>query len=294
MFSPWLRTWRWPVDPDGRFPAAVMDQKLLTVNPVIAYRQGPLSVGLGLAVTGAWLEHERSMLASGQDVELQYTALGGGVGFSAGILVTATPWSWLGLSYRSRSVVVLAGRARFEPGVTSCSADVAPCPVSQLALADFGMPDIVKAGFLFVPAPGTRISADALITLWSGIPPGGFMFTAPGPVRVTSEPALNNTFGVRVGFEQIAAFIAPDVKLRGGLFYDRSPVEHGQARPDLPWGDRFGQAFGVGWRLFGIALNAAYVGDLTAPAAGSVSGESGAFVTTTHRLVVSAGYRYLP
>jgi long-subunit fatty acid transport protein len=152
-------------------------------------------------------------------------------------------------------------------------------------------PDVVSVGVQATPFPTTTFSLDLGLALWSltwgrpGWVPGAGLARASGVGR------LEDGVGLRAGVEQALPWVALDVVLRGGLLVEKSPVPVRATRGDQPWGDRVGGSAGAGWRLFGLTLDAAYVGDVTVPRAGAPGGDA-QFWSTTHMAVVSVGYRY--
>jgi long-subunit fatty acid transport protein len=90
--------------------------------------------------------------------------------------------------------------------------------------------------------------------------------------------------------EQALFFLAPDVKARAGLLWDSSPVVDGRLQADQPWSDRAGLALGMGWKVFGVTLDAAWVGDVTVPRRGE---DRSTYASSTHMLVFTVGYRHV-
>ncbi|MEW5851656.1 MAG: hypothetical protein AB2A00_22895 [Myxococcota bacterium] len=254
VFSPLIHAVHWS-DRDVH-----SDVKLMVVNPSLALRLGELSVGAGINVAGGWQE-ESSWGLQGPAA---------GAGFNAGVLAQLPGRLVVGVHYRSAMPVLVFSDPGTAASTAQCIRDPACRAYQPLGL--LSTPHVVSVGMDGLPHRTLRVGVDVNASLW-----------ADARVR---GPGL----GVRGGVEHVLGFVAPDVKVRAGLLYDASPVRSGERNAERPWSDRVGASVGVGWQLFGVTMDAAYVADLELPA-GGVDGET--YSGTTHLLALSVGYRHL-
>jgi hypothetical protein len=245
--------------------------RLWLTHAGLAWRQGPVKVGASILGAGGW--HRAATQGPGA-----------GVGALAGVLLEALPSLTVGAAFQTRLGVAFAATA---PGSlwsaclrtpAGCGGPANPGPYALLA-------DSLRVGLAWQVRPTTAWMMDASLTLW-GLQgsQAALALGAPG-VR------LRDTLTVRTGVEQALFFLAPDLKARVGAVYAQSPVVWGKASRQAPLGDRVAISAGLGWRIYGVTLDAGYLAEVSLPRAG----EDGRWYRgTSHTWSAGVGYRLAP
>jgi len=179
-------------------------------------------------------------------------------GFTAGILYKPTKELSLGLSYRSESKFDFEGDATTKPTTLDFVHPLAgkqsiPLPNGPIK-APLTTPQNITLGVAYVASDVLTLSADFQYIGWSSYDKLEVTFekydlapTVPGNQNVQSaDRNYKNTFILRGGAE----YTVSDVfTLRGGLLYDKNPVEDAYVEPTLPDADRIGFNIGFGYKF---------------------------------------------
>ncbi|MBI5494129.1 MAG: hypothetical protein HY904_03825 [Deltaproteobacteria bacterium] len=278
VYAPQVHAWAFDraAVPEG---VSGSDEKLLAVDAAMGHRVGPLAVGGGLALLGALVEERHALAAGSASVQ----AAGAGVRAHVGLLVEVSPRLTAGAHARTRSLVGLLGRARFDGCPTACPAGGRVDGVRAL-------PDSLAVGLGWRPWAAGRVTLDAEVQAWAA-QGGGFASPSGDVVLPGLAARRRGTLAARAGVEQVLWWVAPDLRVRAGLSTQSAAVPDGRASPAWPWGPKAGASVGAGWRYMGITLDAAWAGEWTWPWG---DGRGAAWTTTTQVLVASVGYGYAP
>ena len=295
VYAPWLASVRWPSNWAGRTQGVARTHRVVTVNPVLGYRLGRISVGLGLHVAGGWLEDERVLQTPAGETRLRINGPEAGVGFGAGLMFQPSPWLTVGVHHRSRMVLgsVSPARVSAPPPDNQCSEGQA-CLVDQQALTTSQWPDVAVMGVRIHSWPGgPTFSAEGGVAMWSAAGPPVLVLPKARVSALKLGGSLRDAWSARVGVEQVLWMVAPDLRVRAGAFFEQAPRARGRVQPDSPWLDQLGWTLGGGWRLYGLAMDVAWVSGVGVPDTGQVGGATVWHVNTVQMLVVSLGWRML-
>jgi long-chain fatty acid transport protein len=180
------------------------------------------------------------------------SANGWGYGWTAGVTVTPTPWTQIGLGYRSAIDQKLDGTLNVQ-GVFAT-----PGPISTTVK----LPDTASLGI----RQGLTTQLTALGTVeWSGwkrIGTVNILQSSGAPALATSGAAVTLPFQYRDGWFYSAGLeyaVAPAWTLRGGVGFERSPISDQVRDARLPDNDRMWYSVGLTNKLMpGLAVDLAY------------------------------------
>ena len=222
----------------GMFHGVRSEVKSLNINPAIGYQVNQyLSLGAGVSY-----ERLKATLTNGV-TPLIPTAQGRlhgsdwAYGWNVGALVDFGQGTRVGLTYRSAIDFTLSGDLTFN--------DASLAALASSVEVDLKVPQTAALGVSHEFTPGLRALADYTWTGWDSVQALNIIATsgafAGQPVRTL---ALNfrNSWRAGAGLEYQ---LTPTWLLRGGLAYDRAPVQDAFRTPRLPDEDRKWLAAGV-------------------------------------------------
>jgi long-chain fatty acid transport protein len=237
----------------------------------VAYRLGPLSAGISANLISASVESSRARNPAGDtlghtdqegradtDVSGTFGSIGAGLAFEA-----MKDRLWLGASYQSQpglGEMTLAGSLTITYGGVAQKYDV------QLHQA---LPDIVRVGARYRPAPDLELRLFGDLTRWS-VMRTQCLALADYPCAVTKsgdDPGsggifLNfrrhwrDTVGLRAG---VSRWFAPTLELYLGTGFETAATPDETLDPELPDSETIQGAFGARWEvLHTLFIGASY------------------------------------
>jgi len=235
------------------------ESEVITYNatPMAAYKVNNwLSVGAGLQVQYMRVRLDQAFPGSGTfppfgplaPDTLSINANGISVGFTAGVTLTPTPWTTIGIGYRSGINQYLEGNALRPAFVAS----VVPFPVIVPAggatiVAHLPLPDTVSLGIRQKVTESFTLLGTVEWANWSrfdAVP----ITLVPNPAPPGIPTAL--PFGWQDGwFASIGAEYQfnPALALRAGIGFERSPITDAVRATRLPDNDRIWASAGVSY-----------------------------------------------
>jgi long-chain fatty acid transport protein len=249
--KPWL----------GAAQATSFEIKTYNINPSIAYRiNETVSIGGGLnwqrldakyqrqlGVDDAVLGPGTALLAAATPIKL--TLDDQAWGWNIGTLLTLSPATKLGLSYRSKIKYDLTGKivANGPNGAVNGA-------ISSSASANVELPDTFIASLTHQCSNQWEFLGDLSRTGWSSMPKIDIVSTSgagAGTVAQTLDTNFRNTWRVAAG----ATYkMAEDVKLKFGLAYDQTPIKNATSRlVSLPENNHVWFSFGAQWMTSKVA-----------------------------------------
>jgi long-chain fatty acid transport protein len=255
------------------------------VNPAVAYRVGRISVGLGVQGAAGFVEGVRQHVGPLGTTTLGYRGPSTGVGFQVGVQFAAWDGLTLGVHHRSRMLLgdVLELRAQ--------GAGALPSGMAYRAQV---LPDVFTAGLAWRVRRATRVHVEMSLSTWGTGTADVFQSGEGARPAVAFPRRWRDGVAVRGGVEQALYMVAPDLRLRAGAWFQQSPLEWGQTRLDAPLLDQGGLSAGLGWRLYGFSVDAAYLGGMGVPQTLGVAGSEHRLWSMVHGVVVSLGWRWSP
>lgn len=250
----------------GRFQAVKSEVKTLNINTALAFKvNNVVSLGFGVdyqtlnaeltsAVnyTGVIAQVSLAALAAPANLGLQGTSSVKGNdstwGYDFGVLLTPTPGTKIGLSYRSATKYTVAGDATFVAPTSSNatgqaiitgasnSTTSAAAPTNGPISLNIKLPASARLALAQQLGSKTELLGEVSWMQWSSIPELRIQRSAgvSGVLKNTPEN-WENTWRYALG----ANFqVMPGVKLRVGAALDKSPVPDSTRTPRLPDKDR--------------------------------------------------------
>jgi long-chain fatty acid transport protein len=240
----------------GRIYAGQALLKTYNATPSIAYRINDwISVGVGVQIQYAKASLENGIPFPGLGVGSQVTLRGTGwaYGATAGVTLTPTPATTIGLGWRSALNQKIQGEVLtnvFAPATTTGSASTT-----------VDLPDIVSLGIRQRLDPRWTLLGTVEWSNWSRIGTSNVVLSNGSPVTILGH-AYAVPFQYRDGwfFSGGAEYIWSDrLTVRGGLGYEISPISDQVRIPLIPDNNRFWASIGATWQVFkGLHFDVAY------------------------------------
>ncbi len=232
----------WPGDPamwPGAYEAEKTQLVVVRAAPFAAWSFGAVRVGAGFHVDAARLQIQRDLDFIDADGDVRLDLDGRGVGLDASLYWQARHDLGLGLAYRGRTRIDFAGAANF----TAPDAFSAKTP-DQTAATTMTLPDTLVLG-----AHARRGAYAAVLDLeyarWSVNRRTTVTFANPATPEAVQQNAWHDTLAVRAGGEwQRRALV-----VRGGAYFDPSPIPTDHLSPASPDANRLGLTAGASYRL---------------------------------------------
>jgi long-chain fatty acid transport protein len=294
--NPFATQIRWPELWTGRFISQEVDISSLFVQPSISYQLLPsLSLGLGVVLGNTNMLMRRAIWIGGapaNDVQPSVSLSGSqhGVGFNLGLYLQASPGLSLGVDYRSS--------VGFQSSQGIATFDVPPSVADQYPdqnyQSSFTLPDVLSVGIGYKPQEMFLLSFDLNYTFWSRYDTLVIDFEQEGQREEDFESVQNykNALAIRWGME----YLPNDwLQLRGGMYFDGSPVRDGFVSPELPDANRIGLTAGLGLNLSKeISLDLAYQFETTGERTATLEalGFAGIYQTNTNALSLALNYSF--
>jgi long-chain fatty acid transport protein len=236
----------------GMFYSREFSVFTVNVNPNLAFRLGDwISVGVGLQVEYFKARLDSAFPGSGTLVPLSPLTLqlrgdSIDVGFTAGITISPTPWTVIGLGYRSRIDHSIEG----EVSRPAFAADSLSFPPQVAALkASVPLPDVATLSIRQSVTEHLTLLGTVEWTNWSRL--GVVTGTASPPVAGLPNPILL-PFEWRDGWLYSAGIEyrwSPQLALRAGFGWETSPITDRTRGTQLPDADRFWVSIGCGYNI---------------------------------------------
>jgi long-chain fatty acid transport protein len=287
VFTPFGLTVPWPPDWAGKSIVTKSTLATYDFNPTVAYRVGPLRLGVGMQLERATVDLQRKIETGSAEVSTELGAAAWGAGYNAGAQLEAIErYLSLGVHYRSAVKINFTGAVHF---------DNVPLPFrgllyDQLATTTLTLPDILQMGIASRPIPNLVLDADLVWNGWSKFRSIDVRFPrdASGQLGHPEPKSWNDTLNVHVGGEWS---VDESWRVRAGVLYDPSPSPSVTLGPDVPDANRINLAVGAGYRHasgFGVDLGYQFIFLLDKTSTGVLAGTYGGNVNVVG---ISVSYR---
>ena len=241
----------WPDTWQGRFDSTDARLRVTVFNPVVAFRATPkLSLAAGVRVADVAAEVEQKFnLGNGESKLRAYGLTAMPVGWNVGALYRVTESVSVGITFRSELQAKLRGQA----DVTGPAAAVFPSAGLHSGLK---LPPQLVAGISVKVTPRWTINADVE---WEGYRtvgtiPKDFVGRTAGDLSGTR--LWTNSYVYRLGTEFAAT---SRWAVRGGYFFDQSPIPDNTFEPAIPNANLHAVTAGLGSRWETLTLDVAYL-----------------------------------
>ena len=229
----------WPTMWEGSSQAIETNLMVIRTAPFVAYSFGPVRVAAGMHFDAGRLQLERGLdfIDTQGDVKLDLT--GHGIGADASAYYQARPDLAFGLTYRGRTHLTFSGPANFT--TPDAFSDKTP---DQDASTKMTLPDTVTLGAHWTRG-AIAVVGDVEYTRWSAHEQTVVAFTEPQTPNQTEVDQWHDTFSVRAGGE----WTRDQLTVRGGGYFDPTPVPAEHLVPTSPDASRLGVTAGASWRF---------------------------------------------
>ncbi|MCF8240290.1 MAG: outer membrane protein transport protein [Melioribacteraceae bacterium] len=246
----------WPEDWVGNKLAVDTEIRTFFFTPTISYRlTDNLSIGAGLvfAYGDVTIARKTSLYPFEGEAMVSLEGDGTAWGFTGGLLYQPLKELSLGVSFRSSATFNFEGDATTKGGPSQLEGSL---PKGGIA-AELTTPMNVTFGVAVFPMNELTLTADFQYVGWSSYDKLAIDFTDPNLDDLSAKRDYNNSFIVRFGAEY---WLSSDFALRGGLLYDKNPVDDERVEPTLPDADRLGFNIGFGYNLTeALSVDIAYL-----------------------------------
>lgn len=235
----------WP----GRYSVRELRLVSVAVQPTVAYRISKhFSVGLGLTITLGDVKFERRQIdptfGDVGDVLLEGRS-DPAFGFNAGIYYHPHEDFSVGISYRSRvDAVVEGGDVSFSNLSSTFQSSALVNPLPSEFGAEIPLPSVFTIGLGAYPTHRLNVAMDFSVVGWSAYEELRFDFN-DGTSSINSR-RYTNSMVLHFGAEYK---LSERIFLRGGFYYDDSPVRSGYMTPETPDANALGYTGGLGIKL---------------------------------------------
>lgn len=287
--NPFGGTVKWADDWLGKNISREFSMNTFFLQPTISYQLSE-NIGIGAGFTYG-IVNLLSRKAFNTDIgegSVQFTGSGIAQGFNIGLFAQATKEVSLGVSYRT------AMNIEIEEGLTQFT--VAPSLEEafpdQNFQTEFTLPRVLSIGLGYKPDERTQFAIDLIFTGWQVF--DSLDLVLEDPDLVSSFPTRNytNSVSLRLGGEYA---LSESFLLRGGIYYDGSPVPSQYVTPEFPDADRIGFSLGLGYRVLQkFNVDISYTYDFTGERTSSFieAGFAGKYLSTTSSLGIGIGYLF--
>lgn len=203
----------WPEGWPYRFDIVSSAPTFFRISPAAAASLGPVRLSLGAHVDAGALAVRKATDHVSEEGSVELSLRGRGVGLDAALYAPLGSHGAVGLSYKSRTRLNLAGEADFD--VPDPFAASYP---DQAVSAAWTLPDRLALGGAWFK-DDWRVVADLDLTLWSVNDKLTFNFSDSATPDLTQTHLWRNSLALRAGVERgLGRFVA-----RGGLALDGLP-----------------------------------------------------------------------
>jgi long-chain fatty acid transport protein len=247
----------------GRYWGLSSDIKSINLNPSVAFKVNDM-ISLGLGVNVMKFEAELKTVARRSAVnpalsDSLNTIEGDdiGWGYNLGAMFQLSPSTRIGVAYRSKVDIELEGNSTFSPEGFPIIAATPQLLAQTTALntglsnravrADIELPDSFSLAVHQKLSDKWEMLGDFTWTGWSSIGLLEIKATS-GNAAQTQRENLNFEDSWRIGLGANYQY-SPELKLRMGVAYDKTPVQDGTRLFRLPDQDRTWLAFGAKWQF---------------------------------------------
>ncbi|RDH83132.1 MAG: transporter [endosymbiont of Galathealinum brachiosum] len=244
LYTPYGNTVEWPTDWAGSHLVNNIELKAIYIQPTVSYKiNDKYSVGLGLSYISGDVEFNRNLNTSTVDANgdrSNVTVKAEGVSdwnFNLGFLAKPTDELSVGVSYRSEATM----EARNEPATFSNipgslqSTFTSPTTFN----ADLVLPAEITVGVAYDLDSKTILAFDITRTQWSAYESLDIDF-GNGQSSINARNYSDSNV-YRFGAQHA---LNDAIVLRGGIYFDKTPVEAGYFAPETPRNDSIGLTAG--------------------------------------------------
>ena len=252
IFTPFGIVIDWPDNWQGRFDSTNAKLRVTIYQPTVAFQATKdLSVAAGLRIADVAAGFERQInIGNGESTLRAHDLTANPIGWNVGLLYHVTDTTSVGLLFKSEIQAKLDGQADFTG------------PAS-LVFSNTGFHSSIKLPPQLVVGVSTKFiprwtfNADIEWEGWRTL--GSLPLSFDGTAAALNSPGprlWTNSYVFRVGGE----FGATDrIAIRGGYFYDQTPIPDNTFDPNIPNANLHALTTGLGYKWNATSLDVAYL-----------------------------------
>ena len=307
VYTPFGIVVDWPDNWQGRFDSTNAKLRVTIYNPIVAFQATTrLSVAVGVRVADVAAEFEQKVNLTGAGGESKLRGYGltaHPIGWNAGLLYHLTETTSAGVQFRSELNAKLHGQADIN-GAGAAALGSANGFATAGFSSNIKLPPQVVGGISTKIIPRWTINADVEWQGWKTLGTLPRDFVGSTALDSVSRRLWNNSWVYRLGAEYAAT---DRLALRGGYFYDETPIPDNTFDANIPNANLHGLTAGTGYGWDRATLDVAYLigfyekrsidnSTLDPNNKGGARGLGpqafGSYSTTSHVLTVSVTFKF--
>ena len=266
VYTPYGSAVAWDQDWAGAYLVNNIDLAAIFIQPTVSFKiEDKLSIGGGPIFVQGSVNFNRNLTTnplfqengSGTDVTIDAKGISA-MGYNIGMMFKVSEQITLGMDYRSEIIMeARGGDATFSdvPVFAETSPTLQPNTTFD---ADLPLPAELTAGISYKPSDKWLFAFDFNHTKWSVYESLDVKF-ANNPNASINPRKYKDASSYRFGAQYKAT---EKITVRGGYYFDESPVRDGYFAPETPRNDSTGYTGGLTYQLnskFGIDLSFLYL-----------------------------------
>jgi len=247
----------WPDNWQGRFDSTDAKLRVTIYNPVVAFQATKrLSVAAGVRVADVAAEFEQKFnIGTGESKVRGYDLTAHPIGWNTGLLYRLTETTSVGLQFRSELQAKLKGQADLNgPGAAALGS------ANGFATAGFQsnikLPPQVVGGMSTKIIPRWTINADIEWEGWKTLGSLPRDYVGSTVLDSVSTRLWKNSWVYRLGAEYAAT---DRVSVRGGFFYDETPIPDNTFDANIPNANLYAFTTGLGYKWNAATFDVGYL-----------------------------------
>lgn len=260
--NPYGSTLNWGKNWVGAHLIQDISLKAFVLQPTLSYRiTDRISVGAGLMVAFGSVELSRALLPAGtlggnlKDVIPVSATLNGKsdirLGYNVGVMVDVTSKLTLGASFRSKvDLKVKEGTASLDyasEAIKQAIGSLVPPLDKGTFKAEMPLPANLNIGASYRINDRLLLAAEIQTVFWKAYDELNIRFTEEvlGGYNIKATKNYHNTVIARIGGQYE---LTSRSDIRGGIYYDQSPIDKELYNPETPGMDKIGISVGYSFR----------------------------------------------
>ncbi|PKQ70773.1 OmpP1/FadL family transporter [Raineya orbicola] len=267
VVTPYGSTVKWE---DGWIGKTYLEQialRAIYIQPTVAYRVNEkFSVGAGFQyMTGSVnLQRQNALPVNGLFVDAELDGKATGMGWNLGVAYKLFDEVTLGLAYRSKIIAkVEDGTATFTnipslggpvgAAIAGNFPNLSGSTASTKFSSELPLPAVLTAGVTWKYSDNLLFNFDARYTFWSAYKELAFNFT--DPVAGSNTSISPRQYQDRITIGAGAEYKKGGLAIRGGTYFDPSPVKDGFMTAETPDANTFAGTLGLGYSFGKVSID---------------------------------------
>jgi long-chain fatty acid transport protein len=259
-YTPYGSTLEYPNGWTGRYALTSISLRAIFIQPTLSYKINEnFGIGAGFIFGTGSVRLEKDLPTLSQTGTIGHSKLqgnAGGNGFKVGAYYQKNKLS-AGVSYQGTIAMKATNQtATFTNIPVAASASF---PENNTFSTSLPLPGELTVGIGYKASKKLTAALDYVFTQWSAYDSLNFVFGTKTTALDVSRSArmYKNTSSVRLGANYNAS---KKVDVRGGVFYDQTPVKDGYVTPESPDNDRLGFTLGASYKINNaLSVDASYM-----------------------------------